>query len=172
MRMHAGCFLERGNGGGDPYADLMYRNMAIVLELIDLIVILFFGTMKNVLKRGYYIEFIKTGQHVIWVELLAAMYLVLMQEGELFSRFILYSFAVIYMLISYSVRLLWKAIIRKQPITGVKRSLMILASADKMDLVVKNIRDNQYDVFRIAGLAVLDCDMTGEIIEGIRIKLI
>lgn len=172
MRMHAGCFLERGNGGGDPYADLMYRNMAIVLELIDLIVILFFGTMKNVLKRGYYIEFIKTDQHVILVELLAAMYLVLMQEGELFSRFILYSFAVIYMLISYSVRLLWKAIIRKQPITGVKRSLMILASADKMDLVVKNIRDNQYDVFRIAGLAVLDCDMTGEIIEGIRIKLI
>ena len=58
MRMHAGCFLECGNGGGDPYADLMYRNMAIVLELIDLIVILFFGTMKNVLKRGYYIEFI------------------------------------------------------------------------------------------------------------------
>lgn len=56
--MHAGCFLECGNGGGDPYADLMYRNMAIVLELIDLIVILFFGTMKNVLKRGYYIEFI------------------------------------------------------------------------------------------------------------------
>lgn len=77
------------------------------------------GTWKqNVLKRGYYIEFIKTGQHVILVELLAAMYLVSMQEGELFSRFILYSFAVIYMLISYPVRLLWKAIIRKQTDNG------------------------------------------------------
>lgn len=53
------------------------------------------GTWKqNVLKRGYYIEFIKTGQHVILVELLAAMYLVSMQEGQSFSRFILYSFAV------------------------------------------------------------------------------
>ncbi len=160
------AFIIR-NDGGNPYADLVYRNIAIVLELIDLIVILFFGTMRDVLKRGYYMEFIRTGQHVILVELLTAMYLVTVQEGELFSRFILYSFAVLYMLISYPVRLLWKAVLRKQPIVGVHRSLLILAPADKMERVVQNIRENQYDIFRIAGLAVSDCDMTGKTIEEI-----
>ena len=160
------AFMIR-NDGGSPYADLMYRSIAVVLELIDLIVILFFGTMRDVLKRGYYMEFLRTGQHVILVELLTAMYLVTVQEGELFSRFILYSFAVLYMLISYPVRLLWKAILRKQPIVGAHRSLLILAPADKMEQAVENIRENQYDIFRIAGLAVLDCDMTDKTIEEI-----
>ena len=160
------AFMIR-NDGGSPYADLMYRSIAVVLELIDLIVILFFGTMRDVLKRGYYMEFLRTGQHVILVELLTAMYLVTVQEGELFSRFILYSFAVLYMLISYPVRLLWKAILRKQPIVGAHRTLLILAPADKMEQAVENIRENQYDIFRIAGLAVLDCDMTDKTIEEI-----
>ena len=39
------------------YATLIYRNMAVFLELANLLVIFTYGTMKNVLKRGHYQEF-------------------------------------------------------------------------------------------------------------------
>lgn len=40
--------------GFNPYATIIYRNMAVFLELADLVVIFGYGTMKSVLKRGYY----------------------------------------------------------------------------------------------------------------------
>lgn len=41
------------------YNDFLYRNMAIIIELSDLMVLLIFGTLKGVLKRGHYQEFVK-----------------------------------------------------------------------------------------------------------------
>ena len=57
------------------YNDFLYRNMAIIIELIDLMVLLLFGTLKGVLKRGHYKEFVKTLNHVFIVGLLAVLYL-------------------------------------------------------------------------------------------------
>lgn len=44
----------------DLYSDVLYRNMAVFLCLADLVVIFTAGTMKSVLKRGYYKEFVAT----------------------------------------------------------------------------------------------------------------
>lgn len=55
------------NGNIHLYIDFLYRNMAIIIELADLMVLLVFGTLKNVLKRGYYLEFVKTIKHVFIV---------------------------------------------------------------------------------------------------------
>ena len=38
---------------GSPYESQLYLNMAIFLELADVVVLFFFETFKNVLKRGY-----------------------------------------------------------------------------------------------------------------------
>lgn len=51
------------NGNIHLYNDFLYRNMAIILEVADLIVLLIFGTLKGVLKRGHYQEFVKTLKH-------------------------------------------------------------------------------------------------------------
>ena len=40
--------------GFNPYETIIYRNMAVFLELADLVMIFAYGTMKSVLKRGYY----------------------------------------------------------------------------------------------------------------------
>lgn len=39
--------------GFNPYETIIYRNMAVFLELADLVMIFAYGTMKSVLKRGY-----------------------------------------------------------------------------------------------------------------------
>ena len=48
------------NGNIRLYNNFLYRNMAIILEVADLMVLLIFGTLKGVLKRGHYQEFVKT----------------------------------------------------------------------------------------------------------------
>ena len=82
--------------GFNPYATIIYRNMAVFLELADLVVIFGYGTMKSVLKRGYYRNFIVTLNHCIMVGALAILYLFLLQEGQLFSRLTLILTIVIY----------------------------------------------------------------------------
>ena len=72
------------------YNDFICGNMAIIIEAADLMVLVIFGTLKGVLKRGHYQEFVKTLKHGFIVLLLAVLYLSTVQKGIFFSRFILY----------------------------------------------------------------------------------
>ena len=45
---------------GNPYMVPLYRNMAILMELLDLVVMFFDETLSNVLKRGYFKELTAT----------------------------------------------------------------------------------------------------------------
>lgn len=56
--------------------------MAVFLELADLIVIFAYGTMKSVLKRGYYRDFVVTVNHSVMVGALAILYLFLLQQAQ------------------------------------------------------------------------------------------
>lgn len=67
------------------YVDL-YKNMAVFLALADLIVLYSFKTLKNVLRRGHYKEFVATLQHSFIVGGAAICYLFAMQKGEKYSR--------------------------------------------------------------------------------------
>ena len=46
--------------GFNPYATILYRNMALFLELADLIVLVSFGTLNDILISGFYIVFSTT----------------------------------------------------------------------------------------------------------------
>ena len=40
--------------GANPYQLILYRNMAVFIEVADLVVLFVMGTLKNVLKGGHY----------------------------------------------------------------------------------------------------------------------
>lgn len=61
---------------GSPYIVPLYRNMAIFMELLDIVVMFFYETLSNVLKRGYFKEFAATVKHVLLVELFSVLYLI------------------------------------------------------------------------------------------------
>ena len=90
---------------GSPYIVPLYRNMAIFMELLDIVVMFFYETLSNVLKRGYFREFAATVKHVLLVELFSVLYLFTMQEGQAYSRTALYLTGVIYAILTYIVRL-------------------------------------------------------------------
>lgn len=153
--------------GFNLYGIIIYRNMAVFLELADLIVIFAYGTMKSVLKRGYYRDFVVTVKHSIMIGALAILYLFLLQQGQAFSRLTLILTVVIYLVLTYVVRELWKKLLRKQMADGGERKLLIITSEDVAEQVVSNMQENNYARYSIAGVVVIDADWTGRTINGI-----
>lgn len=153
--------------GFNPYNTIIYRNMAVFLELADLIVIFAYDTMKSVLKREYYEDFKVTFKHSVIVGVLAVLYLFLIQEGHIFSRLTLILTIFLYIGITYSARELWKKLLRKQMEDGGERKLLIITSEAVAEQVVLSMQENNYARFTLAGVAVIDADWTGRDIHGV-----
>lgn len=153
--------------GLNVYGDILYRNMAIFFALADLVVIFTAGTMKSVLKRGHYKEFVSTLEQAVIVGALAIVYLFMIQEGQSFSRMILIVTVLIYLFFSYAVRELWKLFLHKKMEDGGDRKLLIITSKDVADNVVKNMQKNNYARYSLAGVVVIDEDRTGKKVCGV-----
>nr|WP_295281367.1 sugar transferase [uncultured Blautia sp.] len=153
--------------GFNPYAIIIYRNMAVFLELADLVVIFSYGTMKSVLKLGYYRDFVVTLKHSVIVGTLAVLYLFLLQQGQAFSRLTLILTVVIYLGLTYAVREFWKKMLRRQMVDGGERKLLIVTSKDVAEQVIGNMQKNNYARYTLAGAVVIDAEWTGKEIHGV-----
>lgn len=157
------------NGNIHLYNNFLYRNMAIIVELADLMVLLIFGTLKGVLKRGHYQEFVKTLKHALIVCFLAVLYLFTVQKGVFFSRFILFLTIGIYFILTYIVRELWKSNIIKGVNSGKRRKLLIVSSSNIADKVIDSVDKNNYSRYDIVGVALLDKDLIGNQINNVSV---
>ena len=87
-----------------PYNLLIYRNMAIFIEFADIVVLFACGTLKNVLKRGHYREFLAAFQNTIMLGAVAILYLFLLRQGQKYSRLALILNMILYFFLTYIVR--------------------------------------------------------------------
>ena len=71
--------------GFNPYQTMIYRNMSIYIEVADIAVLFLLGTLRNVLKRGYYREFLITAYQSIVMGAVSVLYLFLIQQGQMYS---------------------------------------------------------------------------------------
>ena len=149
------------NGLSNPYSHLIYCNVAFILVVIDAGVLLLFESLKNVLKRGYYQEFAMTVKHVILVILVTTFYLFYIKRSEDYSRLALLYMTVLYLLVSYLTRILWKDQLKRKMRSSMLFVVMINRERFMLDTVVYNIRNFNYEMFHVAGVAVIDCDMVG-----------
>ncbi len=155
--------------GFHVYDQIIYRNMAVFLELADFVVIIIYGTMKSVLKRGAYRNFIVTVNHGIMVGALALLYLFLLQEGAAFSRATLLLTIAFYIVLTYGMREFRKRSILKQMKDGGKRNLLVVTSKDLADSVIANLLKNNYARYSLAGAVVIDADWVGKTIRGVEV---
>lgn len=149
-----------------PYADHTYRNMALFLTLMDVVIIALYGTLKNVLKRGYYREFSVTVKHTVILLVSGIVYLFLLKESENFSRVVLLLTGIIYMPLTWLVRVVWKQLICHLRFSE-GRSLLIITKENGINEVVENLRNHNYEGYRICGIAIIDKDWVGRKIDGI-----
>ncbi|MGN0414932.1 MAG: sugar transferase [Agathobacter sp.] len=153
-------------GIGNPYSDSDYRNLALVFMLIDFFVEIVFDSFKNVLKRGYLVELTATCKHVFLVELVTAFYLFSTQLGGIYSRISYYVMVPIYIVISFTGRIIWKKILVREGLQTSKRSLLVLAPEEQLTECLEVISKSCMGYSKISA-AALDVDLKGENIRGI-----
>ena len=145
----------------------VYQRMAVFMILTDIVLISLQETFKNVLKRGFYREFVITVKHVCLVELLAAMYLFVIKESDNYSRIVLVNTGLIYAGLSYIVRIAWKSFLAKRISGNGPIALLVVTNEENAWSVIETIRKYNFNQFHIKGVALIDSDMTGQDINDI-----
>lgn len=151
------------NGVENPYENVMYRNIALVLALIQFIVCVFGENFKNVLRRGVFREMVATFKQASYVTLMGIGYLFLMKYGNAFSRTIMFLTGALYFGSSYIVRLVWRVIVKQRLAHRVgHKSLLVITTTDKVQKVVEKIKESKSHEHRLSGLVIMDEDHKGE----------
>lgn len=157
-------FLRFGRFGG--YQQVIYNSFMALLVVIDVLACILFNTMHNVLKRGYYLEFVATVKHAMLVFVMLMVYLVAAKTSAMYSRVVMYGTFSLHVLIGYGLRVLYKELLRKRTIHERQRAILIVAPEAEVEAIVKNIRCNTNDKLRIAGIVLTDRQAAGEVIAG------
>ncbi|HJA71437.1 MAG TPA: sugar transferase [Candidatus Lachnoclostridium stercoravium] len=157
------------HGSADPFHDLIFREMLLAFFLVEVLVLFFFDSMKNVLKRGYYKELKATLRHDCLVVLVTSFVLFLTQTGGIHSRAVMLLTAVLYFISSYGIRLMWKNILQgwRRDSRKAVRSMMVITTSSMLDMAAEHIRAHMYDGLYLSGFAVMDKDMEGAKIAGV-----
>ena len=145
----------------------LYISMFYVLGLIDIMVCYFRNTFSNVLKRDGTSEFFNTISHDLLVIMLSLLYLFLTKSGDEYSRLVVMYMGVIYLVVSYTARIVWKKVLLYR-YPHMEKNLIVLITLDKMaEKLVKSIQGNIFDNFEIIGLCIFDDDKEGQVISGV-----
>ena len=153
---------------GIPYLNPLYENMAFVLVIFQLLVSFFGESFSGVLRRGFLIEMKCMIEHEICVMLLAVLYLFMSQQGVMYSRGAFTIMCTLYFFIAYAARIGWKKVIRSRKFAeGEKRSILIITTDAEAANVVKALRSDSYGTYHLAGVALLDKNKTGSMIQRV-----
>ena len=147
------------------YETFLYRNMAIILEAINLIIILGFSSFRDVLKKGHYLTFVSCLQQGILIVVTAILYLFAIQEGQNFSRLTILYTSLIYVFLSYICREIWKSHLLKYFSTtkSNKQSLLIITDKDNAFNVIGKVDNQIFDNYILSGIALFEKDSQEEI---------
>ena len=146
-------------GFENPYNNILYRQVALVVGLLDLFLGVFLESYSDVLKRGYWIEFKNVLRHVTLVTLGLIFYLFLLKEADDYSRMAAIYFPVVATVLIYIGRILLKLYLRNRIIPDLaKRRIMLIGAKENYHKMVDAFVDNQYSQFYVEAVVITDSD--------------
>lgn len=156
------------NGWRSPYENVLYMAIGGLLVLMDFTVAVLAESFKNILKRGYLREAVATVKHVAVVLSGVILFLFVTQTGGSVSRLIIGLTAVLHLLFSYGMRLLWKCHLqnRRKDAKNLGK-LYMLTLADMAEASVKRLKDTIYREYELAGIILLDENRIGTELAGL-----
>lgn len=141
-------------GTENPYHSKLYRTIAVLLTLFQLLVTIVCHIYKGVLKRGYFREAVASVKQSVLVVLLAVFVLFMMKMGATYSRKVMALFGMIYLAMGYVVTLLWKEYIRRHRVA--KKSIVIVTVKEYLNALLAEMDTEYYNLYRVAGVVLLD----------------
>ena len=160
-------YMIRFGWGEWPYSMMVYKSLGIILAAVDFLVIVFFNTLHNVMKRGYLVELGETLKQSALIMAIMTLYIFSVQAGEAYSRITLYLTIGIHFFLGYLARILWKPVVRRIN-RGKNKDTMILV-ADENSVAKILAKADTLDDFQYSGIILSNRDGTGETIEGVKV---
>lgn len=152
-------------GGSLPYASGIYRTLAVMLVVVDILIAALFNTMHNVMKRGYYQEAIQTFKQTVMVLLVIVLYMFAMQMGDAYSRLTIFYTAVLHFILGYAIRMAWKPAVRRIWKNGKKAAMIMVADEKQVPEILERV--SATDDVEYRGIVLSNRDGTGEWIGGV-----
>lgn len=138
------------------YSSTIYKNLALVLLLIDTVMLLMRNTMHNVISRGYFRELIVTLKHVILVYGLVAIFLFAMQYGDAYSRIAVSLSMAIYLALSYGTRVLWKLYLKKYSRSRAKNAMLVVVTPDNAEEILTKLNGEKIKNYQVVGVVLTE----------------
>ena len=162
-------FIRNAQSYTHIYKSELYVEVACIFFLVDICVIYFAETFKDVLKRGVYKELAKTFKHIAIVIVTVVLVLFVMKKEDV-SRAIIIMTGGIHFINSFALRMAYKYIYKIASDMTETRSLLIITSSDLAEENIDAIRKKHFGFYRIAGIVFSDDDSrVGQEIEGIKV---
>ena len=159
------------NGLSNPYENPVYRNIGIILCLLDICTAFFLENYRGIMRRGYIQELKAVIKHVTVIAAAEVIYLFLSRSGEQISRSFFIVFIADAVFLLYCERVLWKAyLLKHKKIFYNKRALLILTTSDIAEDVLRTVQGNTYNELEIIGAVIMNRnDLVGTQTAGIPI---
>ncbi len=142
----------------------MYKELGFILFLVDLIVIMLFNTMHNVLKRGRIAEAVETIKNCVSVFALAVVYMYAFKISSDYSRILLFVTLILHIIISFATRIAWKSVLKHTKINDSKKySMLVVVDPSMADETMKTLTENNGDVYKVVGAVFTRKDKREEI---------
>lgn len=151
----------------NPYARSEYHTIAIVAMLADIVAIIFISTYEGVLRRGYYKEFVSSFKNGFVMMALVLMYVFVIKEGETYSRITLSLMGVLYVVLTFLVRSLWKGHLHRAMAKGAGKRLLVVTTVKLAEEVLSELKNNNYHRYNICGIILVDGYAVGSAIDGV-----
>ncbi len=146
----------------------MYQDLALILPFLDLTGVLFTETYTGILRRTKYQEAGAALWHCAVNALAVLLYMQAMKTTFFFSRIALAISGFVMLFLSYMFRCGWKRVVRRRMLKDVnKTSLIVVSESATVEEVLTELAHSPYMEFKVNGVAVIDKDMTGQVIQGV-----
>lgn len=161
------AFSLRFSQAWGSYQTELYRELLVMLMLLDFTVCVMFNTMHDVLRRGMYREALESVKHAAIVFAVMTVLLVALKISNSYSRIILYGTSALHMVLGCAFRQIYKKLLQKRIKHEKRRAVLIVAPEARAAEVAQMLLTTANDAFDLAGLVLSDRDAQGETLNGI-----
>ncbi len=159
------AFWYRFGKGHNPYSKEIYSSIIILMSIFDILIAVLFSTYSGILKRGWFKQLFAGLRHSFLVLAATAVYLFATKSGDDYSRILIILTASLHFVISYLVDMIYKTVRWRKGTSN--QSLFLISTFAEVEEAIDSIRKDTRGNINVKGIAVLDKDMTGDLIMGI-----
>lgn len=140
-----------------PYRWDEYRDMGVIIFLVELCAGFFLENYRDIVRRGYFQELKKAGLLISSVVVIVFTCLFFTKASAVYSRAVFIEMWIIGILLTYGARCLRKFSLRKKMTDRKYLQKMILVStADHVEQTLLSLEEKKYLEFYISGIILLD----------------